>query len=226
MRHRHWSWLTSKQLRSTTAIRDCQLVLNAGDTQVTPTPTGLANSPAAPALLTSRPHRSCRPYWIPIILPLGIDPSTSRFASAHSHACRRTSSPAARPPRTGAGDLTATGAVRNTAEGTGVVDRVPDAARRAWRIESSYDPISANDGHAAIYRPVIEGSATATFAARLAKCRSPLAPTAAHHPRLPDLESASSVVDAATIMPSTDNGVSAATQPGWPCRATSRCMCR
>ena len=25
---------------------------------------------------------------------------------------------------------------------------------------------------------------------------------------------------------STDNGVSAATQPGWPCSSTSRCMCR
>ena len=42
------------------------------------------------------------------------------------------------------------------------------AARRTWRISSSYKPIKANDGHAAITRPVNVGSATATFAARLA----------------------------------------------------------
>jgi hypothetical protein len=45
-------------------------------------------------------------------------------------------------------------------------------------------------------------------------------------PRPPERESASSVVEAATIIPSTDNGVSAATQPGCPCNSTSRCMCR
>lgn len=45
-------------------------------------------------------------------------------------------------------------------------------------------------------------------------------------PRPPDRDSASSVVDATTIIPSTDNGVSAATHPGWPCSSTSKCMCR
>jgi hypothetical protein len=45
-------------------------------------------------------------------------------------------------------------------------------------------------------------------------------------PLRPDRESASDVVDAATIIPSTESGVSAATQPGCPCRATSLCMCR
>lgn len=35
-------------------------------------------------------------------------------------------------------------------------------------------------------------------------------------------ESASSVVDAATVIPSTDSGVSAAIQPGWPNSSTSR----
>ena len=29
------------------------------------------------------------------------------------------------------------------------------------------------------------------------------------------------MVDAATIIPSTENGVSAATQPGWPCSSTA-----
>ena len=42
-------------------------------------------------------------------------------------------------------------------------------------------------------------------------------------PLRPDRESASNVVDAATIIPSTENGVSAATQPGCPYRATSMC---
>lgn len=32
--------------------------------------------------------------------------------------------------------------------------------------------------------------------------------------------------EAATIMPSTDSGVSTATQPGWPCSATSMCIWR
>jgi hypothetical protein len=41
-----------------------------------------------------------------------------------------------------------------------------------------------------------------------------------------DRDSASRVVEAATIIPSTDSGVSAATHPGWPCSSTSRCICR
>jgi hypothetical protein len=49
-----------------------------------------ANSPAAPDCLTRRPHRSCRPYWRAISRPLGSEPSSARYASAHSHArlCR------------------------------------------------------------------------------------------------------------------------------------------
>jgi hypothetical protein len=42
------------------------------------------------------------------------------------------------------------------------------AACLTWRIRSSYEPINAQLGHAAISRPTAEGSATATFAARLA----------------------------------------------------------
>jgi hypothetical protein len=45
-------------------------------------------------------------------------------------------------------------------------------------------------------------------------------------PRLPDRESANNVVDAATIIPSTDSGVRAATQPGYPFSATKACMCK
>jgi hypothetical protein len=58
------------------------------------------------------------------------------------------------------------------------------------------------------------GSATATLAARLATLP---AASSAHGSTLslfPARESASSVVEAATIIPSTDNGVSAANQPG------------
>jgi hypothetical protein len=47
-----------------------------------------ANSPAAPARLTRRPHRSCRPYCRAISRPLGSEPSPARLASAHCHACR------------------------------------------------------------------------------------------------------------------------------------------
>jgi len=85
--------------------------------------------------------------------------------------------------------------------------------------------MSENDGLAAITRPVIVGSATATLAARLAALPTTSA-QGIKPPRPPLRESASSVVDAATIMPSTDSGVSAATHPGWPCDSTSRCMCR
>jgi hypothetical protein len=98
------------------------------------------------------------------------------------------------------------------------------AARRTWRISSSYEPIKANDGHAAITRPVNVGSATATFAARLATLPITSNTHGRRPPRLPDRDSESSVVDAATIIPSADSGVSAGTQPGWPCNATRACM--
>src|SRR5262249_52282245 len=88
------------------------------------------------------------------------------------------------------------------------------AAWRTWRISSSYAAISANDGHAAITRPVAVGSATATLAARLARLPATSSPHGSTPPRPPDRESASTAVDAATIIPSTDNGVSTATHPG------------
>src|ERR1017187_10977101 len=86
--------------------------------------------------------------------------------------------------------------------------------------------MSANDGHAAITGPGTVGSATATLAARLAT----LPATSSTHGRTPlrppERESASNVVDAATIIPSTENGVSAATHPGCPCSSTSMCICK
>jgi hypothetical protein len=64
--------------------------------------------------------------------------------------------------------------------------------------------------------PVAIGSATATLAATLAT----LPDTSSAHgkipPRPPDRESASRVVEGATIIPSTDSGLSAATHPGCP----------
>jgi hypothetical protein len=78
-------------------------------------------------------------------------------------------------------------------------------------------------GHASITRPISVDSATATLAARLAM----LPVTSSAHgsaPLLrPDREPASNVVDAATIIPSTDSGVSAATRPGCLCRAPGMC---
>jgi hypothetical protein len=98
--------------------------------------------------------------------------------------------------------------------------------RRTCRVSNSYDAVSANDGHAAINRPIRLGSATATLAARLATLPATSSAHGSTPPFPPDLDSASNVVDAATIIPSTEKGVSAATQPGCPCRATSMCICR
>ena len=84
----------------------------------------------------------------------------------------------------------------------------------------------ANEGHAATTRPARVSSATATLAARLATLPATSSAYGSAPPLRPDRESAGNVVDAATIIPSTDSGVSAATQPGCPCNATSICMCK
>jgi hypothetical protein len=55
----------------------------------------------------------------------------------------------------------------------------------------------------------------APFAARLATLPTTSRVHGRTPPLRPDRDSASRVVDAATIIPSTDNGVSAATHPGW-----------
>lgn len=69
-----------------------------------------------------------------------------------------------------------------------------------------------NDGHAAVTRPVILGSATATLAARLAALPTTSSAHGSNPLRPPTRESAGGIVDTATI-PSTDNGVSAAHPP-------------
>ncbi len=58
------------------------------------------------------------------------------------------------------------------------------------------------------------GSATETLGARLAMLSATSSAHGSNQPRLAPRESASSVVDAATIIPSMDIGVSAAIQPG------------
>src|ERR1039457_4089091 len=60
------------------------------------------------------------------------------------------------------------------------------------------------------------GSATATLAARLATLPATSSAHGSTPPLRPARESASKVVDAATIMPSTDSGASAATHPVRP----------
>lgn len=59
------------------------------------------NSPAAPERSTRRPHRSCRPCCRAMSRPLGIEPSSARWASAQCHACRCRSrlTPLGLPPR-------------------------------------------------------------------------------------------------------------------------------
>jgi hypothetical protein len=72
--------------------------------------------------------------------------------------------------------------------------------------------MSAKDGQAAISRPAAVGWATATLAARLAALPTTRSAHGGTPPRSPARESASKVVDAATIIPSTESGVSAATR--------------
>jgi hypothetical protein len=84
--------------------------------------------------------------------------------------------------------------------------------------------MSASDGRVAIIRPAAVHSATATLAARLATLPTASSAQGSTPPRFYASESARSVVDGATIMPSTDRGVSAATQSGCPCDSTVRCV--
>ena len=72
--------------------------------------------------------------------------------------------------------------------------------------------MSANDGHAAITLPAAVGWATATWAAKLDALPATSSAHGSTPPLSPARKSASSVIDAATIIPSTDNDVSAATQ--------------
>jgi hypothetical protein len=91
--------------------------------------------------------------------------------------------------------------------------------------QQSDEPISAQLGQAAINRPTADGSATATFAARLAALpmtsrvqgNSPL--------RRPFLESAGNVMDEAAIIPSTDTGSRVDVHDVSPYRRTRMNMC-
>ncbi len=175
------------------------------------------NLPPAPDALTNLPQRSCRPYRSPITFPLGSDPSLFRFATAHCHACLCTSVRASALADC-FGDVADVGVMAGPS-GAGFIGTVArplsgDAAQRTWRISNSYEPISANDGQAAIMRPITVGSATATLAARLAALPTTSSAHGSNSPFWPARESASRVVEAATIVPSTDGGVSAATHPG------------
>ena len=84
----------------------------------------------------------------------------------------------------------------------------------------------AADGQAATSRPTTDGSATATFAARLAV----LPITSKVHgntpPRRPRRESASNDMDDETIIPSTEMGNSAAVHRVSPYADTRMYMCR
>ncbi len=73
-----------------------------------------------------------------------------------------------------------------------------------------------NEGRAAITRPITVSSATATLAPRLAMLPATSSAHGSRRPGWPARDSASSVVDAATIIPSTESGVSMAIHPGCP----------
>ena len=96
--------------------------------------------------------------------------------------------------------------------------RPPPATRPAWLLpgsdnslrKHSYEcvkAVNANDGHATITRPISVGLATPMLAARFAILPATSSAHGNSPPFPPDRESASNVVDAATIIPSTDKGV-------------------
>lgn len=93
-------------------------------------------------------------------------------------------------------------------------------------MSNSYAPINAHDGHAAINRPYTVGSATATFAARLAALPTASSTQGSTPPALPARESASSVTDDAMIMASTNNGINAAVAADSPCANVRAWICR
>lgn len=76
--------------------------------------------------------------------------------------------------------------------------------------------MSAKDGHAAITRPYVVGSATAMLAARLAALPAASSAHGSPPPAPAARESASRVMDEAMIMPSTESGISAAVQADSP----------
>jgi len=108
------------------------------------------------------------------------------------------------------------------------------AALRTWRISSSYAAISENDGHTAITRPVNDGSATATLAARLATL--PTASSALAESHLSSRSGTRPAVSIRIMFPRMrrrrdDHPVNGQWRQrrhpaGCRCSSTSRCMCR
>lgn len=86
-------------------------------------------------------------------------------------------------------------------------------------MSSSYEPIKAADGQAAMSRPTAEGSATATLAARLAALPSTSNVHGSRPLCWPCRESASSDINATAIIPSTEIGSNAAVQDVSPYRS-------
>lgn len=84
----------------------------------------------------------------------------------------------------------------------------------------------AADGQAATNRPTTDGSATATFAAKLAVLPITNRVHGSAPPRRPSRESASNDIDDETIIPSTDIGNSAAVHRASPYADTKMNMCR
>jgi hypothetical protein len=131
---------------------------------------GLLSSPCGPTVPGGRARRRPLCRWAGCRGWHGGPKPTPRHAAAGQHLLDGGSPDpgrASRSPAVGAG--VERGGV---AAGTwgGCLRAVPGWAepRRAWRVSSSYDTVSANDGQAAITRAISVGSATATLAARLA----------------------------------------------------------
>ena len=164
----------------------------------------------------------------------GQSPSLARSASAHCHAC-----PCSSPPTGWLPQAAETGPLPAARAQTRA--RLWQALRlrpaRPWALRTRASRAAAHLGGSATHtRPSRRTMATPRSPSQSGSaqpperwqqesrhCPRPAAPTEVGRP---DRESASNVVDAATIIPSTDSGVSATIQPGCPCSTTSMCMCR
>lgn len=146
----------------------------------------MSRSPASAARLTIRPQRSCLPYRRAMSLPEGGEPSSARCPAPLGGAYSCTS-PATRCDGRGTNGKAWLGSARHgcsrrtgralTAAGTNWLPRPADLAHQQL-VRSN----QRGRRPAAITRPVTVGSATATFAARLAALPPPKQPAAGIRP--------------------------------------------
>jgi hypothetical protein len=182
----------------------------------------VVNSPASPGRLTRRPHRSCRSCSRPMSRPEGSAPSPARLASAHyACSCNSRDTPPCTTRRCGAGfhPLTTCPLLfPHTRRHDGSGRPLPRRSRVGGVACLAHQQLIRRSARTAARRqspgPWPSAQRPRHFAARLARLPTTTRAHGRNPPRAPERESASSVVEAATTISPTENGVSAATQPG------------